>query len=219
MKKTLLSIALIAASFVMLSEAKAQDNLSLGVKGNFGHSWMNGDGKNVFKPSYGAGLRLVYSANANLGIGGDLSFSAEGSKKEFSEGQTEVRTNLNYIRLAPQVLYFFGEYGDAVRPKIYAGPSLGFLVGGKTKTTVGNTTTSIDSRDNYNGFDAGALLGAGINCRVAPGKWLNLDLAYTHGFIDQTKADNTTAYNRNIVVGVGLTWGIGKVKPADIGVK
>ena len=219
MKKTFLSISIIAASFILLSDVNAQDNLSLGVKGNFGHSWMNGDGKNLFKPSYGAGLRLVYSANAHLGIGGDLSFSAEGSKKELSEGQTEVCTNLNYIRLTPQVLYFFGEYGDAVRPKIFAGPSLGFLVGGKTKTTVGDVTTSVDSKDSYKGFDAGALIGAGVNCRVAPGKWLNLDLGYTHGFIDQTKADNSTAYNRNFVIGVGLTWGIGKVKPDDIGVK
>jgi len=219
MKKTLLSIAIASAAFFILADATAQDNLSLGVKGNIGHSWMNGDGKNVFKPSYGVGMRLVYSANAHLGIGGDLSFSAEGSKKEYTEGQTEVRTNLNYIRLAPQALYFFGEYGDAVRPKIFAGPSLGFLVGGKTKTTVGNTTTSIDSRDNYNGFDLGALVGAGINCRVAPDKWLNLDLGYTHGLIDQTKSDNTTAYNRNIAVGIGLTWGIGKVKPEEIGVK
>jgi hypothetical protein len=219
MKKTFLTIAIISLGCFLLTEVKAQDNLSLGVKGNFGHAWMNADGKSVFKPAYGAGLRLVYSANANLGIGGDVLFSAEGSKKEFSEGTSEVRTNLNYIRVVPQILYFFGEYGDAVRPKIFAGPSLGFLAGGKIKTTAGNTTVTNDSKDFYNSFDLGALIGAGVNYRVGNGTWLNLDLGYTHGFIDQTKADNSTAYNRNIAVGVGVTWGIGKVKPETVGMK
>lgn len=219
MKKTFLSFAILSLGCILLSDVKAQDNLSLGVKGNFGHAWMNADGKSLFKPTAAAGLRLVYSANAHLGIGGDLLFSAEGSKKEFSEGTTEVRTNLNYIRAVPQVLYFFGEYGDAVRPKIFAGPSFGFLVGGKIKTETGGTTVTADSRDYYNGFDLGALIGAGVNCRLSPGSWLNLDLGYTHGFIDQTKADNTTAYNRNIAVGIGVTWGIGKVKPEQVGVK
>lgn len=219
MKKTIGIISLLSICCFFGLTATAQDNLSLGVKGSIGHSWMSGEGKNLLKPSYGVGLRLVYSANANLGIGGDLTFNAEGAKKEFSEGGVEVRSNLNYIRLAPQVLYFFGEYGDAVRPKLFAGPSLAFLVGGKTKTTIGNSSSTVPSSDIYNGFDFGALVGAGVNCRIAPGKWLNLDLGYTHGFIDQAKANNTTAYNRNIAIGVGLTWGIGKVKPEDIGVK
>ncbi|MBC7848845.1 MAG: porin family protein [Chitinophagaceae bacterium] len=217
MNKKFLSIAMISASCFFLSDVKAQDNLSFGVLGNVGHTWMSGDGENKFKPALGAGLRLVYSANANLGIGGDLKFSAEGARKEFNNGLTDVKVNLNYIRANPQLLYFFGEFGDAVRPKIFAGPSLGFLISGKTKSTTGNTTTEVDSKDNYNGFDFGALVGAGANFRVAPGKWLNLDLGYTHGFVDLTKSDNNTAYNRNLAVGIGLTWGIGKVKSQDIG--
>lgn len=219
MKKTIGIISIFSISCLAFLKVSAQDNLSLGVKGSIGHSWMSGDGKNLLKPSYGAGLRMVYSANANLGIGGDLTFNAEGAKKEYAEGATEVRSNLNYIRLTPQVLYFFGEYGNAVRPKIFAGPSLAFLVGGKTKTTTGGVSSSVSSSDLYNGFDFGALVGAGVNYRIAPGKWLNLDLGYTHGFIDQSKADNNTAYNRNIAIGVGVTWGIGKVKPESIGVK
>lgn len=219
MKKTIGIICFAGLSSLLAFTAKAQDNLSLGVKGSIGHSWMSGDGTNKLKPAYGAGLRLVYSANTNLGLGADLMFSAEGAKKEFGEGATEIRSNLNYIRLAPQAIYFFGEYGDALRPKIFAGPSLGFLVGGKTKTTIGNTTTSVSSDDLYRGFDLGALVGAGLNYRIAPGKWLNLDLGYTHGFIDQVEAGNASAYNRNIALGVGLTWGIGKVKPERVGLK
>lgn len=189
----------------------AQNNLSLGVTGSFGHTWMKDDYTNEFKPALGIGLRLVYSANEHIGIGGDFKFSAEGAKRE--AGNAEINTHLNYIRLNPQFLYFFGEYGQAVRPKIFVGPSLGFLAGGKIKTTADNVSVSADSKDYYKSFDLGALVGAGVNYRISPGMWLNVELGYTHGLLDQTKSDANTAYNRNLSAGVGITWGIGKVKP------
>lgn len=210
--KKLFLISAVCGSLLAGSQAvTAQDNLSLGVTGNFGHTWMKDDVSNEFKPALGIGMRLVYSANAHIGIGGDIKFSAEGAKRE--AGAVDINTNLNYIRLNPQFLYFFGDYGQAVRPKIFVGPSLGFLVGGKIKSTADNVTVKADSKDYYKSFDLGALVGAGVNYRISPGMWLNIELGYTHGLLDQTKSDANTAYNRNLSAGVGITWGIGKVNP------
>lgn len=211
MKKLILISSVCCALVLFSQSSRAQDNLSLGVTGNFGHTWMKDDYSNQFKPALGIGMRLVYSASEHIGIGGDLKFSAEGAKRE--AGAADINTNLHYIRVNPQFLYFFGDYGQAVRPKIFVGPSLCFLVGGKIKTTADNVSVTADSKDYYKSFDLGALVGAGVNYRISPGMWLNVELGYNHGLLDQTKSDGNTAYNRNLTAGVGITWGIGKVKP------
>lgn len=214
MKKMILSTLMLAAFAVTKTNAQVKDNLSLGPIVGFGHSWTTGDlGTGVdrkFNPSFNGGLRLVYSASPNLGIGLDGIFHQEGTKVE--AGNTTSTLHLNYINLDPRVYYFFGKYGQSFRPKIGVGPDFGFLVGGKQKTDNGTTETEVKAKDYYKGFNFGLSGLIGFNYRLANKTWLNVDAVYKNGFSDLTKADGSDPKTRSLFLNVGVTFGIGHVE-------
>jgi outer membrane protein W len=180
----------------------------------FGHSWTNAETatgtSKKFNPSFNAGLRLVYSASPNLGIGLDGIFHQEGQKTEFTGGKSTV--HLNYINLDPKLYYFFGKYGQSFRPKIGIGPDFGFLVGGKQTTTIGTTESEIKAKDVFKGFNFGASGLVGFNYRIKSGTWLNVDAVYKNGFSDLTKDNGSDIKSRSIFLNIGVTFGIGHVE-------
>jgi outer membrane protein W len=211
------TITLALAAVLSIASVNAQ-NLSFGPTAGFGHSWTNsekGSLDRMFHPSYNLGGKLVYSFVSHWGISGDVKFSSEGQTLGV-DNENKVVGRLNYIRVPLQGIYFFGEYGDAVRPKVSLGPSFGFLVGGKTKTYEDDEViATAKSKDYAEGFDFGVTGAIGANFRISPNTWLNTDIAYYHGVTDVLKnAMNENAKNRNLGLNVGLTFGIGTVKPA-----
>ena len=216
MKKIILSGLLLGS--VLL--AKSQ-NLSFGPVAGINHSWMTNAGDNKhFNPGLNIGATITYSFNPSWGVGGDLLYSMEGVKNR-AEG-TVINTrdaNLNFIRLQPKLIHFFGDLGDAVRPKLFVGGSLGFLVGGNTTTTVSTNnesadiTTKVKSSNSYNSVDAGVLAGAGINWRIGKATWLNTDLVYNNGLVDLSKSNSSWQASRSVGFNVGLTFPIGTVDP------
>lgn len=217
MKKIMISGLLLGSMFM----AKAQ-NLSLGPVIGINHSWLTNSGDNKrFNPGLNIGGTLTYSFNPNWGVGGDLLFSMEGLRTRTGSNPSATTRDaaLNFIRLQPKVYHFFGQLGDAVRPKIFVGGSLGAMVGGNVKTTVSANNESADltakkpSRDIYKGFDAGLLAGAGINWRMGKAMWLTTDLVYNNGLVDLSKSDNSWQASRSLSFNVGLTFPIGTVNP------
>jgi hypothetical protein len=212
MKKTMIVLSL----FIFTKSVHAQ-NLSFGPTGGIGHSWI-GSPDNIdsrFHPYYNLGGKMVYSFVTNWGVSGDIKFSGEGySVKQGTAYKYSARAN--YIRVPLQGVYFFGKYGDRVRPKISIGPSFGFLVGGKTKTTInGNETTGPKVKTFMNGFDFGFTVAGGGNVRIAPATWLNLDLAYYHGISDIIEGTEE-AHNRNLGINLGVTFPLATVMPDKI---
>ena len=198
--------------------SKAQ-TVSFGPTGGFGHAWItNSPGDTKFNPAWNAGLSFIYSSRSHFGLGVDAKYSAEGNKIKYSatEGNGLINykntVNANYIRVPVKVIYFFGDNKSAVRPKIYAGPSMGFLTGGKTVTRIEGTgvVEKVDTKDEMKNFDFGVTAGAGLNFRVAPRTWLNTDLAFYQGLLDVTKANDMTKHNGNVGLNVGLLIGMGK---------
>jgi len=155
-------------------------------------------------------------------VGADAVFANEGFKAEntVSGNKFTNNTNLNYIRVPLKLSYFFGGLGDKFRPKLYAGPSLGFLVGGKTKFETENLAsgavvkTETDSKNNYKSFDFGVMGGIGFNYRIGTATWLNLDLNYTNGLTDVTKGESNWNANRNYGIAVGVAFPLGTIKQA-----
>lgn len=210
MKKLFLA----GAALIAFASVNAQ-NLSLGPTAGFGHSWDNGDFGNdankKFHASPNIGAKVVYSFVSNWGISADVRFSSEGATVK-NEDNEELILRSNYIRIPLQGIYFFGKYGNAIRPKVSLGPSFGFMVGGKTTYYEdGDKISESDSKDRVNGFDVGLTAAAGANFRLSPNVWLNTDLAYYHGFVDVSKT-TISARNRNIGINVGVLFGIGSVK-------
>ena len=156
------------------------------------------------RPSFNLGVTYTYSILQNSGLGVDLRYSEEGTRQEI--GGFELTTKLNYVRLPIKFIYFFGEMEDDFRPKLFVGPTLGVLVGGKSEIRTEFGSTEVDSKDYFESFDAGVNVGAGFNYRLAESTWLNFGVAYTHGLLHVVK-NGPDSSNRNVNVNLGIAWG------------
>lgn len=203
--------------------ANAQ-RFSLGPNAGVGATWIDNFDDKMGKTHGNVGLSLIYSAIDNFGIGLDLKYSLEGGKREYTTNiplaggnfRTIDEASLNYLRVPVKAMFFFGKYGNKVRPKIAVGPSFGFLMGGnlKSETTGPNgsvtATTEMEPDDHFEGFDFGLHGSAGINYRLMERTWFVADVAYNHGLSDIRK-DNTTNtkwHNRNIGINIGVNFGL-----------
>ena len=201
MKKLLFALFAVCSAYI----AQSQVN-SLGPTVGFNYAWLSDVDNSSGRPSYNIGLMYNYSIFQSSGLGIEARYSEEGVKQEF--GNTTVTSKLNYVRIPLEFHYFFGQLEDNFRPKLFVGPSLAFLVGGKSEVRSGEVTTTVDSKDVYESFDLGIQAGAGFNYRLAEMTWLNFDVAYTHGFVDVTQEKvNSDSKNRLVNVNLGVAFG------------
>jgi hypothetical protein len=186
---------------------------SLGINAGFGHSWIKNYSDIKFKPHGNFGLSYIHSTEKNFGFGADLKYSIEGGKSE--SGSLITTTDLDYIRVPLKVMYFFGKYGQRVRPKIAVGPSLGFLVSGETtvENVANNTSAVTQDKSYFNGFDIGITGAVGLNYRLVKNTWFTADVNYYNSFRDireQNSGNTPRLSNNNIALNIGVNWGIGK---------
>lgn len=194
----LLSVTLFAA------QAQAQENVSIGPIAGVSIANFRGDVSNTnWKPGLTIGGFYNYSSKTGFGFSGQLLFTQMGA--QVFNKTNEI--NLNYIQAPLLATFFFGQYGDIVRPKIFLGPSLNFLVGAKDKD--GNNLNGDSNNRVYSPFDLGLTFGAGLNIRLQEKIWLNLDARYGLGLIDVTKDGNTNVKNNNFGINVGLSFPLG----------
>lgn len=199
--------------------ANAQQHISLGPTVGFGHSWIStgsavspGFDDNSFHATYNAGVKMVYSIQTHWGVSADLKYSSEGGTFE-NNANDKMIYRANYIRVPLQGIYFFGKYGDRVRPKVSLGPSFGFLVGGETKYKANDDKIAEGkAKDVFDNFDAGITGAIGANIRVARNTWLNTDVGYYHGLTNMNDVSSNNMKNRNLALNVGLAFGIGSGK-------
>lgn len=197
MKKVIIAIFILSG---LSYTAIAQSKFSLGPNAGVGHSWISNTEGAKFKLAANAGLSLVYSATEHFGIGLDAKYSFEGVKGSSMELGANNSLDLNYFRLPLKAIYFFNGYGNAFRPKIFAGPSFGFL----TSAKFGDT----DVKDQFNSSDVGITAGLGFNYRLVKNTWFNADLNYLHGLSNLNKNSAETNHNRNIGINVGVNFGL-----------
>jgi outer membrane protein W len=146
----------------------------------------------------------------------DLKFSGEGGKNTFDAGgnHQEWKYRAYYIRVPIQAVYFFGDLGDVVRPKISLGPSAGFLVAGDSKAYINDALDSkLKTKDLLEGFDFGLTGAVGVNFKLGGDKWLNTDISYYHGITDA--GIFIELRNRNVMLNIGLLFPIGTVTPEN----
>lgn len=201
MRKVLI---LVIFSGVFNLMASAQSKFSLGPNAGVGASWLDNTSNRKSILAGNAGLSLVYSAAEHFGLGLDAKYSFEGGKYSFNNETTTA--DLNYVRIPLKFMYFFNSYGNRVRPKLFAGPSLGFLVGGTTKIETPVLTRELKSKDYYKSVDLGLTAGAGLNIRMVKNTWFNADVNYLHGLTDIRPTSKQ--HNRGLGVNVGVNFGL-----------
>jgi hypothetical protein len=199
MKKLLFLIVAASTGFA----AQAQQS-SFGPSIGLNYAWLSDLDNTSGRPSYNLGVTYTHSIIENAGLGIDLRYSEEGSKQEVTG--VELTTKLNYVRVPIKFIYFFGQLEKDFRPKLFAGPTMGFLIGGKSQLRSETGTTEVDSKDYYESVDLGLNFGTGFNYRLAEAMWLNFGVAYTHGFVNVVKS-GPEAFNRNVNVNLGIAWG------------
>lgn len=221
-KLAILTIGLVLGSLTAVdaqTQAKAKktktgaEYWSLGPIMGFGGSWMTGMNNQNFKPSGELGVGFIYSRREHWGFGADLTGSSEGYVAEYTMNGVKYTSNITpvYLRLTPKAYYFFGDYGDIVRPKIYLGPSVGVKLGeGQEVTTVTYTGGDIPKTlnpqgDVYRSMDFGVKFGAGANIQLAKSMWLNTDIGYYQGLVDVTGLNNM---NTSLRLNLGLMFGL-----------
>lgn len=199
-------ITITFALLAFITGANAQ-NISIGPSVGLQHSWISGDlpdsTMHTFHGGFNIGASFVYSTESHLGLGADLKYSMEGTsiQTESNNVKTVTDWNTSYIRLPFRLIYFFGEYGHAIRPKIFLGPTIGVLLASKSEGT--------DVKDLTNSFDAGVHGGLGLNIRLIEKLWLNTDVTYYQGLSDVTQSefDDTKNHNGNLSLNAGLLFG------------
>jgi outer membrane protein W len=201
MKKLFLAVV-ISSGLTLVADAQSKFSLGPGV--GVGMSWLDNVPNGKAKLAGNAGLSLVYSAAEHFGIGLDAKYSFEGGK--FSANNQTTTTDLNYFRIPLKAIYFFSTYGHRLRPKVFAGPSFGFLNGGQTKIESPVINQTVNSKDYYKSFDFGVTAGAGLNVRLVKNTWFNADVNYLHGITDIRP--NTNQHNRNLGINLGVNFGL-----------
>jgi len=200
-------IILFLAFAFSIAQTHAQENVSIGPIAGVSIANFRGDKANIGNQSDSkAGLTVGafynYSSKTGFGFSGQVLFTQMGAQV-FNKTN---KINLNYIQLPLLATFFFGKYEDNIRPKIFVGPSLNFLVGAKDKD--GNNLNPDSNNRVYNPFDLGLTFGAGVNIRLQQKIWLNLDARYGLGLLD-VSADDKKMQNGNFGVNVGLSFPLG----------
>ena len=215
MKKLL---AAFSALLFLSQSSDAQIYTSIGDKFTFGHSWTVGNRtdnqKYKFHPSVQVGRmgRLNFGQNVNLGLG--TFFSTEGVSFKDDNSNTTTEQRMNYIRVPLIATFDLGNSANRVLPRISVGPSVGFLVGGKSliKTEedalVGYKTTKLMSTK----VDAGINASLGVNVKIANGLILSHDITYYHGLVENKyntglagMANAPSFTHRNLGISMGMS--------------
>lgn len=206
MKNLVLAVLLMTVFF---AESNAQ--FMKGDEVIFGHAWTIGNRPNNtdrnFHPYVQVGRRGLMPLSQSIGLGFGTYFSTEGGsfKDENIDVKTEMR--MNYIKVPVFASFHLGDAEKRIQPTIAVGPSISFLVGGKT--------FSLDKNDAIVGMktkkymdtkiDAGINADLGLSFRVKDGFWIKNGIHYYHGLVEQKpSAAGASFTNRNIGLSLGM---------------
>ncbi|WP_338764448.1 porin family protein [Bernardetia sp. ABR2-2B] len=201
-------------SFSISFSSYAQSTTSFGIKG--GVNLANFRGEDVKDASnrtaFNIGALLNYSVAESVGLSFEVDYSSQGAVNEGSTlnvGGIDITTDdatvkLDYLRTTLLFNYYMGSSEMNIRPELFAGPYLGFLLNSQAKSGSGDYEDYPDNT--FKGTDFGAAFGAGLHIRVGERMWLVPDVRYNLGLSNIYDSDNVTARNGVLSVNLGLTF-------------
>lgn len=193
-------ILVLFASLLTVCQLSAQDDFSIGPRVGLNFSNVSNIEDSESLTGLALGLTSTYSINEAAGITVDILASHEG----YTLGSNENK--LTYLQIPIYFDVFFGDLGEAFRPKVYVGFVPGFLLGAKVNDV------KVD-KDPYKSFNLGLSGGLGFNTRVASRVWLNADLRAYLGLTDvrDGEFDDDKIALRNVQPSLGIAYGLSKI--------
>lgn len=203
MKTTKVVLALLIAVFAFTQlSAQGKDRISIGPRGGVNISNVTNVEESQTVTGLALGLTSTYSFNESTGLTVDVLYSVEGYKAPFE------KYKLRYLQVPVYFDVFFGKLGERFRPKVYAGVSPAFFLGG--------TLNELDiNQPYYTKVVINATGGLGFNYRIANRIWLNTDARVFVGLNDIRKdevASGDAVMPRTCQFTLGLAYGLAKLE-------
>lgn len=209
---------LLLAICLQTNAAFGQSNIKVGPRISLGTTWWNGDdasSNQVFKPGLELGGFLTYSTSRAFGLSVELSYAQKGYRSEVDNSPSlENRVQrLHYVSL-PILLKFFLTEDGPIRPKLFVGPQLGYLV--KASVDYDDDILANNNKTNtedFTPFEIGVVAGVGVNIKTNETEWLDINLRYTQGLNNINNNPNTAPANAEYKnagawLSIGYGWGI-----------
>ena len=197
------------------AQAQSDSPITIGPKLGLAYTWIGYDGEDAPDNQNGriglqAGGFITYSTESLLGFTAEVMYSGKGTS--YDVGSLKIRQNLHYVDIPLMARIFFNHTG-ALRPNLFIGPSLNFLVKaeGDVSNGTNNNTQLEDFTKDCNSFEFGGVAGLGLNIKTMGTQWLNFDVRYNMGFTNYNKtADGVDLDGRNngVVLSVGYGFGL-----------
>lgn len=169
--------------------------VNLGIKGglNLYNIHNNNNSNYDLKPGFNVGLLGHIHLNKNFAVQPEIVYSTQGAKYKVSNEERTLK--LDYVNVPVLFQYMFD---NGLR--LQAGPQVGFLVSGKSKTS----SASLDIKEDLNSVDFAVSFGAGY---IHPATGLGIDLRYNLGLTDINKNNTMVSTNRGFQVGLFYIFG------------
>jgi len=205
------SRVLLAALFTTLSlGAFSQTNVSAGPVVGASFARLKGDISNTaWRVGPTVGAFINYSIAEQFGLKGQIAYTQLGTK--FTNNNTSQ--SFAYVQMPLLATVYLNKRGSDFRPKLMAGPYIGFLLGAKNQDG-GNINPSSNGVNPYESIDGGIQAGAGFNYLMGTKTWLNVDVLYGHGLKDITTSTANALSHSQWAVNVGVSFPIGKFTPS-----
>lgn len=215
MKKVLLSAAIALTALTAATTAKAQQGLSVSVKGIPQLSWLmnsdNNDDKTyeretAVKAAFGVGAN--YGFTKNMGVGLDVLYSMQGEK--YKQAGIENNLKLSYIKIPLMFTYNTGI--DSSKKIAFIGkigPQLSILA--NSKGEVNGTELAGNLNDTYSSANFGAVALAGARFALSSNFTLDAGVRYDYEFtdaVDATPSGAAATNNMTLGLEVGLNYHI-----------
>jgi outer membrane protein W len=211
LSKFFFALILVATISFSINFSSYAQNTSLGIKGGVNLANFRGEDVKDFdnRTAFNFGLVLNYSIAESAGLSLEADYASmgatyDGSILGISTGK--YTTKLDYLRTTLLLNYYMGSSEMNIRPELFAGPYLGFLLDGQSKFEDGDYS---DVKNSYESTDFGAVFGAGLHLKIKEGIWLVPDVRYNLGLSDITKGTifgNNSTRNGVLSVNLGVTF-------------
>jgi outer membrane protein with beta-barrel domain len=162
--------------------ASFQPYLQFGLKGGltiaglYGGSSGDWDGRTGF----GFGFILRWWISDSFVIQPELLYTMKGAEysEDYLGSPLKITMEMDYLEV-PILLKYYFPVDWAIKPHVFAGPSLGFKINDDLKATYEGESISIpDSVSDLKSYEAGLVFGVGLDYPLGPGS-VNLDIRYS----------------------------------------
>jgi len=202
MRSKLTALLVIGICLVALvGTANAQTKMMFGVKGQFGMTTISGDVEDTkMKLGFGGGAVARFAISPMFDIQPEIMIALKGCGFDVPEGvdEDEYKFKLTYIDVPVLARYNIPMEGN-IKPAIFAGPYLGFLMSAKEGDE--------DIKDYLKSTDFGLVLGAGIDLKAGEKGTLAIDARYNLGLSNINDSEDADDYKiKNSGFGLNIAY-------------